>query len=87
MASIRQLTAVIAPANATDKEVEWDSEDPAVAAVDQNGLVSAVAVGETEIIVTTLDGGFTGSCHVTVIDEIVPVTGVTLSEEILTLEI
>jgi uncharacterized protein YjdB len=37
-----------------------------VATVDQNGLVTAVIVGEADIIVTTEDGGFTDTVKITV---------------------
>ena len=60
-----QLTATILPANATDKNVTWKSSNNEVATV-VNGLVTAVAAGSATITVTTVDGGFTASCEVTV---------------------
>ena len=60
------LTATVSPANATDKSVTWSSSNTAVATVDENGMVTAVSVGDTMIIVTTKDGGFTATCTVTV---------------------
>ena len=45
------LTAVVSPENATDKTLEWSSADPAIATVDENGVVRGVAVGTTEITV------------------------------------
>ena len=59
-----QLTATIAPADATDKNVTWSSNNPSVATVD-NGLVRAVAAGTAIITVTTQDSGKTASCEVT----------------------
>ena len=50
-----QLTATYEPANATDAVIEWESSDPAVATVDQTGLVTAVAAG-TAIITATAGG-------------------------------
>jgi len=44
------LYAVVSPANAEDTSVSWSSSNPSVATVDNNGLVSAVAQGETKII-------------------------------------
>ena len=40
-----QLEATVSPADATDKTVTWRSEDPALASIDQNGLVTAVNPG------------------------------------------
>lgn len=60
------LTAAVAPADATDTRVTWASSDPDVAAVGQDGAVTANAPGEATIIVTTADGGFTDHCTVTV---------------------
>ncbi len=61
-----QLTATIAPANATNNSVLWSSSNEAVATVSSTGLVSAVAAGETTITVTSKDGNFTATCNVTV---------------------
>ncbi len=60
-----KLTATIAPENATNKIVTWQSSDPSVATV-ANGVVKAVDVGTATITVTTQDGSFTDSCTVTV---------------------
>lgn len=61
-----QLTATVAPDNATDKTVSWASDKKDITAVDQNGKVSAVAPGEATITVTTTDGSKTATCKVTV---------------------
>lgn len=61
-----QLKASVTPENATDKSVSWHSSNPAVAAVDANGKVTALSNGTATITVTTTDGGFTDSCVVTV---------------------
>ena len=59
------LTATVSPADATNKEVTWTSDKPAVATVD-NGKVKAVATGEATITVTTKDGNKTATCKVKV---------------------
>lgn len=59
------LTATVLPANAQNKGVKWHSSDPTIASV-ENGKVTAVAKGQTTVIVTTLDGGLTASCDITV---------------------
>jgi outer membrane protein assembly factor BamB len=59
------LTATVNPANAGNKTVTWSSQDNNVATV-ANGLVTSVGVGNTNIAVTTVDGGYTTSCAITV---------------------
>ena len=60
------VTAIVAPINAADKSVVWQSSNPAVATVDALGKVTAVSNGTATITATTTDGGFTDSCTVTV---------------------
>ena len=60
------LTHTITPANADLKDVEWTSSNPNVAKVDENGKVTAVSRGETDIKVTTKDGKKEAICKVTV---------------------
>ena len=62
-----QLTALVLPDDATDKGVTWSSSDVAVATVDDNGLVTAIAPGTATITATTNDGSnLTASCEITV---------------------
>ena len=62
-----QLNAVIEPANAENKEVTWKSADESIASVDENGMITAGNTeGKTKVTVTTIDGGFTADCEVTV---------------------
>lgn len=63
------LAATIQPANATNQDVIWSNSNEAVATVDANGLVSAHTAGVVTITATTVDGGFTASCDVTVTGE------------------
>jgi uncharacterized protein YjdB len=61
-----QLTATVAPANATNKNVTYATNNVAVATVTPGGLVTAVANGTADITVTTEDGNRTAVCKVTV---------------------
>jgi hypothetical protein len=60
------LTATVLPNNATDKSVIWSSDDGSIASVDQSGKVTAVGLGSTSIRVSTVDGGKTAVCVVTI---------------------
>ncbi|MCL6458333.1 MAG: carbohydrate binding domain-containing protein, partial [Gorillibacterium sp.] len=51
-----QLTPVITPANAMNKNVLWSSSNPSVASVSKLGLVTTLSAGEAVITATTLDG-------------------------------
>lgn len=73
-----KLTATVVPTNATNPAVSWSSSKPEVATVDGEGNVSAVGGGTATITVTTVEGGFTATCEVTVN---VPVKDVSLDKE------
>ncbi|MDR0574547.1 MAG: Ig-like domain-containing protein [Tannerella sp.] len=80
------LTAVISPPNATNQAVSWESNNTAVATVNSSsGKVTGVTMGTATITVTTIDGGKTATCPVTVEVATIPVTGVTISPPALSL--
>ena len=70
-----QLSAQVYPENC-DQSVIWESSDPSVAVVDENGLVTAVGRGETGTGIATItatttaraedDSVLSSSCYVTV---------------------
>ncbi|MDE6796102.1 MAG: leucine-rich repeat protein [Muribaculaceae bacterium] len=60
------LTTTVAPENATDTSLVWESSDSEVVQVDQNGTVKALAPGIATITVRSVDGGASASCEVTV---------------------
>ena len=64
------LTATIAPANAQNKAVAWESSNTDVATV-ANGVVTGVAEGTATITATTEDGSFTATCDVTVMNAVI----------------
>ncbi len=61
----------IVPANATNAEIEWISDNPSVATVDQTtGLITAVGVGTTNVRAVTKDGTVSSNnCVVEVTNE------------------
>ena len=62
-----QLSAYIYPSTASNKNVVWESSDPSVATIDDNGMVTALKKGTTKITVKATDGSnVTDSCTVTV---------------------
>ena len=77
--STANLSATVAPDNATNKAVTWSSSDPTKATVAADGTVTAVAAGTATITVTTTEIGYSASCVVTVTPPPVsiPTTGVT----------
>ena len=69
------LTAAVAPGDASDQTVTWTSSAPEIATV-ENGKITALAEGTATITVTTVDGGKTAQCQVTV--KPIPTYSVTL---------
>ena len=59
------LVATVAPEDAVDKSLTWASDGKAVS-VDSLGVIKADTVGTATITVTTVDGGYTATCKVTV---------------------
>ncbi len=61
-----KLTATVYPESAENKQVEWYSENPEIASVDENGTVTPYANGTAVIGCRTAVGGYSASCRVTV---------------------
>lgn len=72
-----QLTETVLPSNATNKIVAWYSSNENIATVSSSGLVTLIAIGTCNIIVETIDGGFTDICSI--ICSAVSVTSVSLN--------
>ena len=60
-----QLTATYKPADASKTGLVWSSRDSGVAEVDENGYVTGISAGVTDIVCTS-ENGIEGSCSVTV---------------------
>ena len=61
-----KLIATIYPENATNKEIAWASNNPNVATVNDDGLVTAITNGKATITATTQDGNKKATCDVIV---------------------
>jgi uncharacterized protein YjdB len=73
----RQVSAIVLPTNASNKNVTWSTSNASVATVNTTGVITGVAEGTASITASTVDGGFTALSSVTVSS--VPVTSVTVS--------
>ena len=74
------LSATVSPNNASLRTVQWSSTDVSIATVNNSGMVTAMAAGECDIVVTCLDKQ--AVCHVAVLDPI----SVTLDQTEVTIE-
>lgn len=77
------LLSAVSPADATNKNVTWSSDNESVATV-ADGVVTGCAAGTAKITATTMDGSYTDTCDVTVTQ---PVTGVSLDKSIISIEV
>ncbi len=79
------FVATVLPSDASNKAVSWASSDPSVASVSESGELKALQVGESTVTVTTLEGEFTATCEVMVLEPMVPVESVTIEPTSITL--
>lgn len=82
-----QLSATAYPANATNKSLNWTTEDYSVASVSSSGLVSARGVGRVWIWARATDGSGAGNYCVVDVKEPTKVSSIELSETEAALEI
>lgn len=73
----KQIRTTIKPDDADDQKITWTSRNSSVATVDENGLVTGVAEGTTQII-GTLANNLSVTVNVTV--SIIPVESVALNK-------
>lgn len=80
------LKATINPNNTTDdKKLIWNSDNPIVATVDQNGEITAKSAGKAVVTVTTSNNK-TASCIVIVTKKPIPIESVELDKKQLVLK-
>ena len=78
-----QLSAIVAPNDATDKTVTWSTDKADIAIVDNTGKVKAVKEGTATI--TAKAGDKTATCTVAVSKNVIDVTSVSLDKSTLNL--
>lgn len=64
----KQITAEIIPADALNKNIKWESSNPQIAIINDEGIITPLTFGNTEIVGTTEDGGFSDTCTVYVFE-------------------
>lgn len=75
---ILKLTATIIPANATNKKINWSSDNTSVATVDSTGIVTGISEGTARITAVTTDGNFSAICLIKVYNSTLPIPFVEL---------
>ena len=81
------LVAKIFPEEATNHKLIWATNNPIVARVNDDGIVSPVNPGKALITATTIDGNYTAVCNVTVSTALGSVTGVSLDRTSITIRV
>lgn len=82
-----QVTATVLPNNATTTGISWFSANPLVATVSSTGLITGIRSGTALISARSTDGSNVTSVIIVTVTPlvIIPVSGVTLSQSIITL--
>ena len=83
---VYDLTATVAPEVVTETNLLWSSSNEAVAAVDANGVVTAVGAGSAVVTATTADGLYSAACEVVVADPIVYAQSISLDKTELSMD-
>jgi uncharacterized protein YjdB len=62
------IPVVFTPANTSNKEVTWSIDNPAVAEIDENGVITPLSIGKSRVTATSVDGGFIATTTLRVLD-------------------
>lgn len=74
-----QLRAIVSPENAVNKDIVWETSDPSVATVTENGLVEFKKAGTVAIVAVSVDNpNARAICNINIQ---IPVTGITLTNK------
>ena len=80
------LKVIILPANASNTEITWRSENPEVATVNSSGIVTAVSQGSAYVVATSISSNRESICIVTVTDKEIPPTSISVNPDSMTME-
>ena len=83
MNSSYQINASVFPSNTTDQTLTYKSNNPDIATVDENGVVSPINIGTAEIEV--ICGKVSTKCYVTVLPQ--KIENISSNEQFMTLEV
>lgn len=61
-----RMSYIIAPTNASNRDVTWSTTNQAVISVDTNGQVTARGAGVAVLVLRSADGSFMSTCTITV---------------------
>lgn len=75
----KKITTRIIPTDATFQGIYWESSNPEIAEVSNDGTIHAKAYGSVIITATTQDGGYKASCTINVYEH---TTGIEMAEQI-----
>ncbi|MCF0112872.1 MAG: Ig-like domain-containing protein, partial [Bacilli bacterium] len=74
--STLQLSVTVSPSNASDPSITYSSSNPGVASVSSSGLVTAKRSGSAIITATSVDGGLTDTCSITVRETVTEIASI-----------
>ena len=74
-----QITAIVEPENAMDKELIWETSDASVVTVDSTGKVTGVKTGTAVVTAKTKDGKIKSICTVNITTDTIDVEKIILS--------
>lgn len=74
------LSVTIAPIDALNKDISWESSDVSIATVDNNGKVEAISAGTAIITAITNDGNKRDTCTVVINNPVINVASISLNK-------
>lgn len=80
----KQLIARTLPLDITDDNVVFSCDNPTIATVTEKGMISGINRGSCIVTATSVDGGYSAQCVVTVL---LPVDGVTMEKHSISLNV
>lgn len=81
-----EIIPIISPEDATVNAIIWESDNETIATV-ENGIITPLEEGIAIITATTVDGGYSATCILVVEAALIPVQGISLSQEELILDL